>query len=285
MKFTLFPAHIPADQVLAIGKAADASGWHAMALPDCVFHPEEVSADYPYSEDGLRHWDSAIPFVDPYTAIPAVAAVTQNLQFYTAVLKAVLRQPLLLAKALGTAEAMFPGRIALGVGTSWMPEEFMWLAEDMSSRGGRLDEIMEIIRVCQSAGWSEFYGKHYHFGRLVMSPMPAQPVPIYVGGHAMPALRRAAVLGDGWIAAFASPNELEVTIPRLLAMRADGPRASQPFEIIVCTTELPNRDTVSLLEDLGVTNIAVRPYPDDMIDIAAKCDEIARYADEVVQKA
>ena len=123
MKFTLFATNIPVDQVLAVGRAADQCGWHAMALPDCVFHPEQVTGDYPYSEDGLRHWDPEIPFVDPYTAIPALAAVTENLHFYSAVLKAVLRQPLLLAKALGTAEAMFPGRIALGVGTSWMLEE------------------------------------------------------------------------------------------------------------------------------------------------------------------
>ncbi len=285
MKFTLFATNIPVDQVLPVGRAADQCGWHAMALPDCVFHPAEVTGDYPYSEDGLRHWDPEIPFVDPYIAIPALAAVTENLHFYTAVLKAVLRQPLLLAKALGTAEAMFPGRIALGVGTSWMLEEFKWLDEDMPARGSRLDEIMEIIRRCLSPGWAEFHGKHYDFDRLIMSPVPARPVPIYVGGHAPPALRRAATLGDGWIAAFAEPDDLRRTIPHLMELRAAGPRASQPFEIIACTMDPPDRERVALLEDLGVTGIAVRPYPEDADGIHAKCDAIRRYADEVVTKA
>ncbi len=283
MKFTLFTPNVPVDQVLAVGKAADRSGWHAMALPDCVFHPEKVTGDYPYSEDGLRHWEPDIPFVDPYTAIPALAAVTENLHFYTAVLKAILRQPLLLAKALGTAEAMFPGRIALGVGTSWMLEEFKWLNEDMPSRGARLDEIMEIIRVCLSPGWAEFHGRYYDFDRLIMSPVPARPVPIYVGGHAAPALRRAATLGDGWIAAYADPGDLGGVIPQLLEMRANGPRAGQPFEIIACTMEPPDLERVALLEELGVTGIAVRPYPEDAVDIGAKCDAITRYGEDVAQ--
>ncbi len=283
MKFTLFTPNVPADQVLAVGKAADRSGWHAMALPDCVFHPEQVTGDYPYSEDGLRHWEPDIPFVDPYTAIPALAAVTENLCFYTAVLKAILRQPLLLAKALGTAEAMFPGRIALGVGTSWMLEEFAWLKEDMPSRGERLDEIMQIVRRCLSPGWAEFHGKHYNFDKLIMSPVPAQPVPIYVGGHAPPALRRAATLGDGWVAAFAEPEELAAVIPHLHALRADSPMAGKPFEVITCTMEPPDREHVSRLEDLGVTNIALRPYPEDATGLEAKCDAIVRYGEAVVQ--
>lgn len=284
MKFTLFPPNVPADQVLAVGKAADRSGWHAMALPDCVFHPEQVTGDYPYSEDGLRHWEPDIPFVDPYTAIPALAAVTEKLCFYTAVLKAILRQPLLLAKALGTAEAMFPGRIALGVGTSWMLEEFAWLNEDMPSRGERLDEIMQIVRICLSPGWAKFHGKHYRFDELIMSPIPARPVPIYVGGHAPPALRRAATLGDGWVAAFADPEELGKVIPHLLGLRANSPMASEPFEVITCTMDPPGRDQVLRLEDLGVTNIALRPYPEDATGLAAKCDAIVRYGEAVVQK-
>ncbi len=285
MKFTLFTPNVPVDQVLAVGKAADTSGWHAMALPDCVFHPEQVTGAYPYSEDGIRHWEPDIPFVDPYTAIPALAAVTEHLHFYTAVLKAILRQPLLLAKALGTAEAMFPGRIGLGVGTSWMLEEFKWLDEDMPTRGARLDEIMQIVRICHSPGWAEFHGKHYEFERLIMSPVPARPVPIYVGGHAVPALRRAATLGDGWIAAFAEPAELKTVIPDLLRMRADSPRAGQPFEIITCTMDPPDLDRVARLADLGVTNIAVRPYGEDAASIDEKRDAITGYAEAVVQKA
>jgi probable F420-dependent oxidoreductase len=284
MKFTLFPPNIPANEVLTIAKAADQSGWHGMALPDCVFHPEEVTGDYPYSEDGLRHWDPQEPFVDPYTAIPAIAAVTENLRFYAAVLKAVLRQPLLLAKTLGTAEAMFPGRIGLGVGTSWMLEEFKWLDEDMASRGARLDELMQIIRICLKPGWAEFHGKHYDFDRLIMSPVPQRVIPIYVGGHAKPAIRRAATLGDGWIAAFGELDELKTVIPQMHKMRSDSVMAGRPFEVIVCSQGWRDIDYVRRLEDIGVDEIALQPFEAGKHPIELKSDSVVRFAEEVIRK-
>jgi probable F420-dependent oxidoreductase len=284
MKFTAFVPYILPLQLLPVAKAADEAGWHAVALPDCVFHPEKVSARYPYSADGMRHWAPDTPFIDPYVGIPAMAAVTSNLSFFTDVLKTPLRQPLLLAKTLGSAASLFPGRIALGVGTSWMPEEFKWLSEDMASRGPRLDEMMEIIRRCLSPGWAEFHGKHYDFDKLLMSPVPSGPIPIYVGGHAAPALRRAASLGDGWIAAYADTDELKSVIPRLLAHRADSARAKEPFEIIASTMEMPSLDDIRRLEDMGVTGLAIRPYPVDAETVTAKCDSIKRYGETIIRR-
>lgn len=284
MEFVAFVPTIPADQLLEVARAADESGWHGLALPDCVFHPETVSARYPYSADGVRPWAPETPYVDPYVAIPAMAAATRRLRFFTDVLKAPLRQPLLLAKTLGSAEALFPGRIALGVGTSWMPEEFRWLNEDMGSRGERLDEMMEIIRRCLSPGWAEFHGRHYDFDRLIMSPVPERPIPIYVGGHAKPALRRAARLGDGWISAYIDEDELKAVIPRLLAEHADSARAEASFEIIVSTMAPPSVDEVRRLGELGVTGIAIRPYPEDAGGLDAKRDGVRRYADDVISR-
>jgi hypothetical protein len=48
-------------------------------------------------------------------------------------------------------------------------------------------------------GWVEYHGRYYDFGPLQIEPAPTVPVPIWVGGHSQPALRRAATFGDGWI--------------------------------------------------------------------------------------
>jgi alkanesulfonate monooxygenase SsuD/methylene tetrahydromethanopterin reductase-like flavin-dependent oxidoreductase (luciferase family) len=165
-----------------------------------------------------------------------------------------------------------------------MPEEFKWLSEDMPSRGARLDEMMEVIRRCLSPGWAEFHGKHYDFDKLIMSPVPAKPIPIYVGGHAAPALRRAATLGDGWVAAYANPVELKAVIPRLLSDRANSTRAKEPFEIIASTMEMPSIDEVRRLEEIGVTNLAIRPYAADAQTAEIKCTSIKRYGEEVIQR-
>ena len=135
--------------------------------------------------------------------MPAVAAATERVNLYTNVLKTPLREPLLVAKSLGSIAAMFPGRIGLGVGLSWIPEEFQWLGQEMKTRGKRLDEQIEIIRLVIGGGYVEYHGKHYDFDRLRMEPPapPGHPVPIYVGGHSEAGLRRAARMGDGWIGA------------------------------------------------------------------------------------
>ena len=131
MKFSLSLAMAPPDELLALARAGEEAGWDAIALPDSVFYPKEVSADYPYTQDGKRFWGGDMPFTDPFVAMPAIAAVTERVPLYTNVYKVVLRQPLLVAKMLGSMAAMFEGRIGIGLGLSWIPEEFTWLGEEM----------------------------------------------------------------------------------------------------------------------------------------------------------
>ena len=91
-------------------------------MPESVFSPEAVSADYPYTADGGRFWSPETPFLDPFVAIPAMAAVTERIRFFTNVLKLGIRDPLLVAKTVSSAAAMADGRVGLGVGLSWIPE-------------------------------------------------------------------------------------------------------------------------------------------------------------------
>src|ERR1041385_881010 len=76
----------------------------------------------------------------------------------------------------------------------------------------------------------EYQGEFYAFDRLQMSPAPSSPVPIYVGGHTEPALRRAA-RADGWSSAMIMFAELVDTIDRLHKYRTEYGRAEEPFEI------------------------------------------------------
>ena len=106
MKFTLSVAMCPAPQLLPIAVAAEQSGWYGITLGESVFYPEKVDAKYPYTPDGRRFWGPETPFVDPWVAIPAMAAVTQRLFFHTSVNKLPLRNPLLVAKTVGSAAAL-----------------------------------------------------------------------------------------------------------------------------------------------------------------------------------
>ncbi|MCI3948235.1 MAG: putative F420-dependent oxidoreductase, Rv2161c family, partial [Acidimicrobiales bacterium] len=177
MRFTVPFPMLPADHLLPLAQAAEAAGFDAIALPDSVFYPEVVSAGYPYTPDGSRFWAAETPFVDPFVSVAAMAAVTERIHFYTNVVKLPIRNPLLVAKQVSTLAVLSGDRFALGVGLSWMPEEFEWTGTEKRTRGARTDEAIEIIRaVCAGGGpqWVEHHGRHYDFERLMISPAPAQ---------------------------------------------------------------------------------------------------------------
>ena len=285
MRFTISLPFTPPDHLLPIARAAEAAGWDAISVPDSVFFPEEVSAGYPYTSDGKRFWPAEAPWPDPWVAIPAMAAATERLSFFTNVMKVGIREPLLVAKTVTSTAAMFEGRIGLGVGLSWIPEEFSWLGQEMKTRGKRLDEGIEILRACLAGGWVEYHGKHSDFDRLMMAPAPKKPVPIYVGGHSEPALKRAARLGDGWIAVQVTPDEIAETVPKLHSYREEYGVADRPFEIKVTPLVMPSIEAMDELAALGVTDVITVPwyfYGGDPEALDTKVRDLERFADEII---
>ena len=260
MRFTLSLAMVPPDELLVLARAAEDAGWDAIAMPDSVFFPETVTTDYPYSHDGSRFWDGDVPFVDPFVAIPAMAAVTERLDFYTNVYKVVLRQPLLVAKMLGSLAAMFEGRIGLGLGLSWIPQEFAWLNENMKTRGKRLDETIEILRATLAGGYVEHHGAQYDFDRLEMSPAPLARVPLYVGGHSEPAVQRAARAADGWIGAQLDVAGLAEIIGRLRHALDGNNRGDEPFEYKATPLVMADAESMAAVFEAGLTDVITVPW-------------------------
>lgn len=290
MKWTLAAALVPADRLLDLARTAETAGYNSVALPDSVFYPEKVSAKYPYTKDGSRFWSAETEFIDPFVAIPAMAAVTSHLEFHTNVFKLPLRDPLLTAKQVASIAVLSENRFALGVGLSWIPEEFTFTGTAMRTRGARTDEAVEIIKaVCAGKGpqWVEFHGRHYDFDRLMISPAPNRPVPIYIGGHSEPALARTARIGDGWISVNTTPDKIIDACTRLAELRAEHGRADQPFEIIAGPVGAVSLDDYRRLEDAGVTECQAAPWwqyrvrPDDR---AGMLDAARRFADEVIAR-
>jgi probable F420-dependent oxidoreductase len=260
MKFTLAIAMSDPSHYLPVAACADEHGWDAIAVPDAPFFPEKVTVPYPYIDGGERFWTADTPWLDPWVAIPAMAAVTTRLRFYTHVLKLPIRHPLLVAKTVGSAAVLSNNRVGLGIGLSWIPDEATWCGVDFATRGPRADEAIAIIRGLLRGGMFEHHGRHYRFDRLQMSPAPTEPVPVYVGGHSEPALRRAARLGDGWCSAMSTEPETRRIIARLRELRAEHGRADLPFEIQVSSIDTFDVDGYRRLEDAGVTDLITQPW-------------------------
>lgn len=286
MQFTLSLAMCPPDRVLPLARIAEDSGWDGVTFPDSVFFPEQVSSEYPFTGDGRRFWAPETPFVDPFVAIPAVAAVTTRLRLGTSVLKTPLREPLLVAKAVTSIASMFPGRLDLGVGLSWIPEEFTWLGQDMSTRGRRLDEQIDVLRLALTGGWIDYDGDHHGFGRLRMEPTPGEPVPILVGGHSDAALCRAAVRGDGWIGAQLDLDGTRAILDRLDLALDGADRTRDGFRIALTPLIAPTPDAHAELYELGVTEVITQPWwfhPGDPKNADHQAESVAQFAETVIR--
>jgi probable F420-dependent oxidoreductase len=290
MRFTAAFTMFEPSQLIPLAQVAERAGFDSVCVPDSVFYPEQVSAPYPYTRDGERFWSGETPFTDPFVAVPAMAAVTTRLRFYTNVLKFPLRSPLLVAKQVSSIAVLSNDRFALGVGLSWIQEEFDWTQTDKRTRGARTDEAIEIVRkVCAGGGpqWVEHHGKHYDFDRLMISPAPKERVPIWVGGHSEPALKRAARTGDGWISVNVKTAAIAEAIDTLTKLRADAGRANEPFDISVMATDAFDLDGYRRLEDLGVTHVQCVPWyfgGGDPEALDTKIDSLKRFGDEIISR-
>jgi probable F420-dependent oxidoreductase len=287
MKWSLAGAMIDARELTGLARAAEEAGYDSIGMPDSVFYPEHVSADYPYTPDGRRMWSGDVPMPDPFIAIAAMAAVTGRLRFSTNVVKLPLRDPLLTAKQVATMAVMSENRFDLGVGLSWIPEEFTFTRTEMRTRGARTDEAIEIIKaVCAGRGpeWVEYHGAHYDFDRLKISPAPDRPVRVYVGGHSTAGLRRAARIGDGWMSVNTTAERLVDAIARLTELRAEYGRSDQPFEIDVIPTDVHDVDGYRELEKAGATACRVAPWRmyGEAPTPEGRLASLRRFADEVI---
>ena len=285
MKFAISISMCPHEHYLPLARAADDAGFWAVGVPDSVFFPETASADYPYSDDGQRFFPPETPFLEPWVAIPAMAAVTERLRFFTMVLKLPIRQPLLVAKTVGSAAVLSGNRVALGVGVSWIPEEFEWLGSDYATRGARTDECIAVIRNALTGAMVGFDGDFHSHGPMMQSPAPSQPVPIYIGGVSPPALRRAGRVGDGWISPGEPSDVLLGYVARIRDELAANGRADAPFEYIGIPTDAFTVDQYAALADGGVTAVITAPwflYPGDPDDLDHRIASVARFGREVI---
>jgi hypothetical protein len=133
----------------------------------------------------------------------------------------------------------------------------------------------------------EFHGEHYDIDSIKICPAPTAPLPILVGGHAEPALRRAARIGDGWMHAGSDQESLERLLARIGELRKEYGRDGEPFEIHVISLDGYTIDGVHRLEDLGVTDAIVgfrNAYEPDTQTLEQKIDALRQFSDNVIAK-
>ena len=274
-----------------VAAAAERAGYSSLWTFQRLLHPLD------------KEWGPMYHAVhDPVVALAHVAASTEQVRLGAAVLNMPYYSPVVLAKQLTTLDAVCAGRLDVGLGAGWAPEEFIAVSVPLAERGRRADEFLR----CLSAIWDDdpvaFEGEFYRVPRSSIQPKPVQRPhpPVLLGGTAEPALRRAGRLADGWISS--SRHDLRhvgeaVEVIRDAAREAGRDAARLRFVVrgVVHTDRpLTNREgerrllTGSVaqvredLEDLaaqGVTEVFLDPnFDPDVVDADVAAAEAERRA-------
>src|SRR5438094_4138475 len=171
-----------------LARAVEEAGYDNFVIPDSLAYPRESDATYPYNPDGTREFLEDKPFLEPFSLIPALGAVTERIRFTTFVLKLPIRHPLLVAKQATSTAVLTNGRLVLGVGTSPWTADYRLLGVPWERRGRRMDESIEVLRGLSTGKWFEFHGAFYDIPASNMAP--AARIPILSGGDGEPACMR-----------------------------------------------------------------------------------------------
>jgi|CZKT01.1.fsa_nt_gi probable F420-dependent oxidoreductase len=205
------------ENLAAFAVRAEQSGYASLWGFQRIIVPEGSAMEPVYSS-----------VLDPMAALAYAAAATARIRLGVAVINLPFVSPAYLAKQAASVDVLSGGRLDLGLGIGWMPEEFAATGAAMERRGARAAEYVAVLRNLWADGVSEFSGGFYTVPRSRMAPKPAQPggPPILLGGMARPALERAGRIADGW----------------LTSSRTDLSRIGEGIEIVRSAAAAAGRD-------------------------------------------
>jgi alkanesulfonate monooxygenase SsuD/methylene tetrahydromethanopterin reductase-like flavin-dependent oxidoreductase (luciferase family) len=187
------------------------------------------------------------PNIEALVALSAAAGATSRIGLGTGVLLPALRDPVVLAKQLTSLHVVSGGRLLLGVGVGGeFPAEWEAVGIDPAERGARTDEVVDLVLAASSGEPVNHASPHYKVRMPAMLPVLEQPPPVWVGGRADAALRRAVRIGRGWLTVWTSARRMKEAREQLEAMRAEAGRAE------------PVRPGLFVFVSFGNTESAVR---------------------------
>ncbi len=260
MKLGIALGRLAPERFLEVTLAGERLGYESVWLPEHLVLPSTMSGS---PHPGATHppIPPGTPVFDAFAYLAFLAGRTRSIRLGTGVFNIGLRHPFVTARAVQTLDVVSGGRAELGVGASWLEEEWRAVGLDFATRGGRVDEAIEVCKRLWTETEIAHRGEHFAFDAVRFEPKPVQRPwpPISIGGESERALDRAARLGDGWIG---MSHDLESAASRLAVLRARleaHGRSIERFEVSV-TAEVRDAADLARWRALGVTRLIVAPW-------------------------
>lgn len=180
-------------------KREDTDGW-GNTYDEMVSLVEDVEtlgfdsawvSEHHFAEDGY------MPGLLP--VLGAFATATEEIELGTAMLLAPLHDSVRVAEDAATVSLLASGRLTLGLANGYCEREFENFGVELQERAGRTEEAIKVARNAWSDGQLGFSPRYHSVSSEArITPKPEDAPPIVLGGTSKPAVRRAAMLGDGW---------------------------------------------------------------------------------------
>jgi alkanesulfonate monooxygenase SsuD/methylene tetrahydromethanopterin reductase-like flavin-dependent oxidoreductase (luciferase family) len=164
--------------------------------------------------------------------IGAIIGGTKKLKVASGVYLLPMRHPILTARAALSAHKMSGGRFRFGVGVGWLGEEFQAVGANFKDRAKSMEEILDVLpKLFAGNGPVAHAGPLFPFPALQLTREPVK-IPMLFGGTKLPAIRRAAIRGDGWYGTTIPLEECIAIKGEIERVRAERGLAAQPYEFI-----------------------------------------------------
>src|SRR5437899_4522393 len=178
----------------------------------------------PTNRPGWRGYTYRDMFHEPFVLFGYLSALTQ-LELVPAVIILPQRQTALIAKQAAEVNILTGGKLRLGVGVGWNPVEYEALGMNFSTRGRMVEEQIEVMRLLWSQEIVSYKGQFHTITEAGLNPLPVRrSIPIWLGGRADVALRRAARIGDGWLPQGRPDEQMREAVERLRSYMKEAGR-------------------------------------------------------------
>ena len=245
----------------AIAAKAERAGFESFWVAEHLVIPTSYSTYYPRSADGKAP-EFYAHLTDPFVALSVAAQATSHIRLGTNVCLLAERNPIATAKAAATLDLYSGGRLTMGVGAGWFPEEAAIMGVDFKRRWRHLRESVEAIRELWSKPEASYAGEIIKFPPVRLYPKPLQKPypPILLGAHDPgPALKRVARWADGWMPGGLSPEKAAECIPQIKRMARENGRDPERIDFSVMLgipgQQAPAVDALRRYAEAGVSRV------------------------------
>jgi probable F420-dependent oxidoreductase len=247
------------DALVLVAKRAEDLGFDSIWVLDRILWPVNPRAPYPIGDGSLPLKYKSV--LDPLETLTFAAAQTSRIALATGVLNLPWYNPVLLARGLTTLDILSAGRLRVGFGIGWSPDEYQAAGVAWEERGERADESIKVLKRIWTTDPVDFHGKYYRIPQSFIGPKPVQKPhpPIYMAAFTPRAMKRVSTEANGW---------LPVGIP----LSAVGPM----FDEIKNMANHAGRDpsALELIVAAGV-DIHSTPIDKDRVDFTGTLEQIA----------